>query len=86
MDLIRSTTKQHLDGDCADYDVAYWTKIDKLRNYLGRNTLTEPCLLARIINSLDAGDYQTASDLQIEMTEKVEQLSHLYMMYKRNLF
>lgn len=86
MDLIRTMTKQHVDGDCADYDVAYWTKIDKLRNYLGRNTLTEPCLLARIINSLDAGDYQTASDLQIEMNEKVEELSYLHMMYKRNLF
>lgn len=86
MDLIRTMTKQHVDGDCADYDVAYWTKIDKLRNYLGRNTLTEPCLLARIINSLDAGDYQKASDLQIEMDEKVEELTYLYMMYKRNLF
>lgn len=86
MELIRSTVKQHLDGDCADYDVAYWSKIDKLRNYLGRNTLTEPCLLARIINALDAREYQKASDLQIEMTEKVEELTYLYMMYKRNLF
>lgn len=86
MDQIRAATKRHVDGDCADYDVAYWAKIDKLRNNLGKNTLMEPCLLARIINALDAGEYQTASDLQIEMTEKMEELNHLYMMYKRNLF
>ena len=86
MDMIRSMTKKHIDGDCADYDVAYWTKIDKLRNSLGKNTLMEPCLLCKIINALDAGDYQTASDLQVEMTEKVEELNYLYMMYKRNLF
>ena len=86
MDLIRSTVKLHIDGDCADYDVAYWSRIDKLRNYLGKNTLAEPCLLARIITALDSGDYQTASDLQIEMNDKVEELNYLYMMYKRNLF
>lgn len=86
MDLIRNTIKLHVDGDCADYDVAYWSRIDKLRNYLGKNTLAEPCLLARIINALDSGDYQTASDLQVEMNDKVEELNNLYIMYKRNLF
>jgi glutamine synthetase len=86
MEQIRAATKKHVDGECADYDVAYWAKIEKLRNSLGKNTLMEPCLLARIINALDSGDYQTASDLQVEMTEKMEELNHLYMMYKRNLF
>ena len=86
MDVIRDAVRLHVDGDCADYDVAYWAKIDKLRNALGRNTLQEPCLLAKIINALEAGEYETASNLQIEMNEKVEELNHLYYMYKRNLF
>lgn len=86
MDVIREAVRLHVDGDCADYDVAYWAKIDKLRNMLGRNTLQEPCLLARIVNALEAGEYETASNLQIEMNEKVEELNHLYYMYKRNLF
>ena len=86
MDVIREAVRLHVDGDCADYDVAYWAKIDKLRNALGRNTLQEPCLLAKIINALDAGEYEIASNLQIEMNEKVEELNHLYYMYKRNLF
>ena len=86
MEIIRNAVKLHVDGDCADYDVAYWAKIDKLRTALGRNTLQEPCLLARIINALESGEYETASTLQIEMNEKVEELNHLYYMYKRNLF
>lgn len=86
MDLIRDAVKAHVDGECADYDVAYWAKIDKLRNTLGRNTLQEPCLLARIVNALESHEYETASALQVEMNEKVEELSSLYYMYKRNLF
>lgn len=86
MDIIRNAVKLHVDGDCADYDVAYWAKIDKLRNALGRNTLQEPCLLARIVNALESCEFETASNLQIEMNEKIEELNHLYYMYKRNLF
>ena len=86
MEIIRHAVKLHVDGECADYDVAYWAKIDKLRNALGRNSLQERCLLARIIDALESGEYQTASELQIEMNEKVEELNHLYYIYKRNLF
>ncbi len=85
-DLIRSMVKLHDDSACSDYDVAYWSRIDKLRNELGKNTLVEPCLLSRIINALDVGDFQTASDLQIEMNDKIEELTGLYVLYKKNLF
>lgn len=86
MNTIRNTVKIHNDGDCVDYDVAYWGKINKLRYNLGRNTLGEQCLLSRIVNSLDAGSYNAASDLQVEMEKKVEELIELYSKYKRNLF
>ncbi|MEG0391487.1 MAG: glutamine synthetase, partial [Anaerovoracaceae bacterium] len=86
MDLIRRTTKRHKDGESVDYDVAYWSKIDKLRNALGRDTLNEKCLLTRIVTALDEEDYQTASDLQIKMQGMVEELTKLYTTYKKNLF
>ena len=44
------------------------------------------CLLTRIVRALDNGDYQTASDLQLEMQDKVKQLTDLYIIYKKNLF
>lgn len=86
MDLIRACSKVHDDLDCVDYDRHYWEKIQRLRNQMGRDTLDELCLLTRINRALDAKDYQTASDLQIEMQERVSELTDLYITYKKNLF
>ncbi len=86
MDLLRACVKAHSDIDCVDYDRHYWEKIQRLRNQLGRDTLDEPCLLTRVKIALDDGDYQLASDLQIEMQAKVEELTRLYIIYKKNLF
>ena len=53
---------------------------------MGRNTLSSRCLLARIVDALQEEDYDTASDLQVEMKEKVEELRRLYKIYNTNLF
>ena len=86
MDFVRACSKAHDDMDCVDYDRHYWEKIQRLRNQLGRDTLDEMCLLTRIKKALDRGDYDQASDMQIEMQAKVEELMNLYIIYKKNLF
>ena len=86
MEFVRSCSKAHDDMDCVDYDRHYWEKIQRLRNYLGRDTLDKYCLLTRIKQALDNGDYDEASDMQIEMQETVEELTRLYIIYKKNLF
>lgn len=86
MELIRQCMKCHDDNDCVDYDWSYWGKINAIRNYLGRDTMDEQCLLTKIVRALDRGDYQNASDMQIEMQEKVKELTDLYIIYKKNLF
>lgn len=86
MDLIRQCQKCHDDNDCVDYDWSYWGKINAIRNYLGRDTMDEQCLLTKIVRALDAGKYQEASDMQIEMQKKVNELTDLYIIYKKNLF
>lgn len=86
MDLIRKSRKLHDERHCVDYDVAYWTRIDRLRNELGRDTLSEQCLLTQIVRALEQGDYDTASQKQIEAQGKVEELTKLYTIYKKNLF
>ena len=86
MDLIRQCMKCHDDNDCVDYDWSYWGKINAIRNYLGRDTMDEQCLLTKVVRALDAGEYQKASDMQIEMQEKVTELTDLYIIYKKNLF
>lgn len=86
MDFVRACCKAHEDTDCVDYDRHYWERIQRLRNYLGRDTLDRYCLLTRIKQALDSGNYDDASDMQIEMQEKVEELTELYVIYKKNLF
>lgn len=86
MDLLRACCKIHDDEDCVDYDRYYWERIQTLRDSLGRDTLEAKCLLTKIKVALDEGDYDTASDLQIEMQEKVEELTELYIIYRKNLF
>ncbi len=86
MDTLRETVKMHTELDSVDYDVAYWSKIDGLRVELGRDTLSTQCLLTRIVHALANREYEKASELQIEMQEKVETLAALYVTYKKNLF
>ena len=86
MDLLRSCSKAHDDLDCVDYDRHFWEKIQRLRKYIGKDTLDEKCLLTKIVRALDEEDYDRASELQIEMQSKVEELRDLYIIYKKNLF
>ena len=86
MDFVRECCKAHDDLDCVDYDRYYWGKIQRLRNELGRDTLDEFCLLTRIKRALDRGEYDQASAMQIEMQQKVIELTDLYITYKKNLF
>ena len=86
MDLLRHCRKMHKEEDCVDYDRHYWGKFVRVRNYIGKNTLEDICLLTQILDALEAGDYAKASDLQIEMQEKVEEMRDLYVKYRKNLF
>ena len=86
MDLLRECKRIHKDEESVDYDRHYWGKVLRLRNELGKNSLDETCILTRIIDALKAKDYGAASELQIEMQDKLEELVDLYIVYKKNLF
>lgn len=86
MNLVRSTYKCHDEADSVDYDHEYWAKIDKIRNDLGRDTLSDLCLLSQIVRALEKKNYKVASNLQVEMQQQVEELVSLYSTYKKNLF
>lgn len=85
MDLVRECKKCHEDEDCVNLDLVNWGKIQELRTYLGQDTLEQDCLLTRIKKALDNESYQLASDLQVEMQDRVEQLVNVYIQYKKNL-
>ncbi|MCL1982878.1 MAG: glutamine synthetase [Clostridiales bacterium] len=86
MDFVRECRKLHTDGECTDFDIENWEKIQRLRRYLGQDTIVDKSLLTRIKTALDENNYALASQLQIEMYEKVNELSDIYFLsYKKNL-
>lgn len=85
MDELRKMKKLHSQGEGNDYDDMLWSEVNTLRKEIGKSTLKESCLLTQITDALDSEDYDRASDLQIEMQQKMEVLSALYGKYKKNL-
>ena len=68
-----------------DQDSYNWTKINALRNYLAKDSIDEKSLFTLLINALNEGDYATASGLQVEMYDKIEELKALYDAYVKNM-
>ena len=85
MEELRKMKRLHEPGEGNDYDDMMWSEVNELRKEIGKSTLKNPCLLTKIKDALDSEDYDKASDLQIEMQQKMEELSTLYGKYKRNL-
>ena len=86
MDVIRDTVKLHDDQAAEDVDILNWKRVDALRRELGKNTMEYTCLLKRIGLALDEDRYDEASDMQLELQQKMAELSSLYSTYKKNLF
>jgi len=86
MELVRECRKCHNPEDSTDLDDKNWQEIQLMRTYLAKDSIREKSLLTRIKNALDEGDYQLASDLQLEMQEKEQALIDAYITYKKNLF
>lgn len=85
MDRVRECVKLHGE-DATDYDLANWEKINEMKYYIAKDSLEKKSLLTRAREALEAGDYSLASDLQIELQRKLEELQKIYAIYKRNLF
>ena len=85
MDVIRSCVKVHPDNDFSDLDIRSWLQIDRMRHRIGKDTLSEKCLLSQAKDALDEEDFQKASQLQKEIQQQVKTLVDLYIRYKKNI-
>lgn len=81
---IRSFKKLH-SCDALDLDVSNWMEIDNLRKYIMKDSYTSKSLFSRIRHALLSKDYALASDLYIELEEKMSKLRNLYSNYTKNL-
>ena len=85
MTFVRECKKLHGE-DATDYDLENWAEVDRMRHYIAKDSLHDKSLLTRAREALDNGEYDLASELQVELSQKIEQLRKLYLTYKRNLF
>ncbi len=76
----------HEEGDTNPLEVERWTVINALRTELGRDTEKSLSIFSKIKKALASNDYDTASDLMVEMNAKMEQLLDLYYEYSHNAF
>lgn len=86
MDMVRECKKLHVEVESTDLDMLNWKTIHKLRVDLGQDTISSKCLLTRIKMALDQEDFESASNMQLEMQEKTQELGEVYVEYKKNLF
>jgi len=82
---IRNAKMLHSIDKALDIDVANWMKIDNLRHELLKDSYEKKSLFTQIKEAIDAEDYGTASDLQIDIEKKMFDLRNLYSNYKKNL-
>lgn len=62
-----------------------WEEINKKRIELGKDTQREKSICTQLKEALENGNYDRASDLQIEMARKVESLEDAYRVYAENI-
>nr|WP_312578420.1 glutamine synthetase [Sedimentibacter sp.] len=85
--LLKTFVKLHSEQDHAtDLDVVTWEKIVYLKIKLMKDSMTKKCIFTKIKTALEEGDYETASDLQKLMNEKMTEIRALYIEYKKNIF
>lgn len=68
-----------------DLDHKLWEEINALRIYIAKDTIMSKSLFGRIRDAVAGGRYDEASDLQIEMAQKIDELKILYHQYKCNI-
>lgn len=83
-DIVRKL--KEIDADfVTDQDAYNWNKINSIRIYLAKDSIDEKSLFTLLINALNEEDYATASGLQVEMYNKMEELKSLYDSYVKNM-
>ncbi|NLJ58734.1 MAG: glutamine synthetase [Tissierellia bacterium] len=85
--ILKTFVKLHSEHDHAtDLDVVNWERIVYLKMKLMKDSMTKKCIFTKIKNAISEGKYDIASDLQIQMNEKMSEVRTLYIEYKNNIF
>ena len=86
VDIIRDCKKIHTPDNMDALDELHWNNIETLKKYLMKNTMTKKSVFTQIKEALENGDYETSSNLQLEMNSKMKELQDRYIHYKKNIY
>ena len=82
---VHEMKKAHVSGMCTDLDEQRWAEINQLRKDMIQDGVNRKCFLSRLEDALVAGDYDTASDMQLAAQASIEKLEALYRTYRKNI-
>lgn len=85
LDVVCESVKLHNAENGSDLDDKRWSEINALRVYLAKDSNAQKSLFTRLKEALTDSDHATASALQVEMAEKMDQLKDDYAAYKKNI-
>ena len=85
LDAVRNMVAIHTDSRNSVDDKRF-AEVNDLRFYLAKDSDDRKYLFTRLTEALNAGEYDLASKLQIEMNDKMEELEAKYANYAKNIF
>ncbi len=85
LEIVRNMVAIHTDSRNSIDDKRF-AEVNDLRFYLAKDSDDRKSLFTRIVDALRSSDYDTASELQIEMNDKMEELEDKYANYSKNIF
>ena len=85
LDIVKDTQMLHEADSASDLDLTNWDKINTIRVYLAKDCMLQKSLFTRIKEAIQNNDFDTASEMQIEMSDKMGELQTLYREYKKNM-
>lgn len=82
---IREYKPIHIPEKALDNDLSAWTKINEIRKNLAKDSTHFECLFTRIKKAVKEENYKEASNLSVELEEKIETLRKMYYDYTKNI-
>ena len=86
MDRLRGYVKLHTKENMDALDEVNWNAISELKIKIMKDTLTSKCSFTKIIEAIENEDYESVSNLQIELSNDMKILQSLYVNYSKNIF
>lgn len=83
--IIRSIVKIH-GANATDLDVVNWGKILALKVELMKDSLEKKSIFTRIKEAIINDDFESASEQEIGMNNKMTEIREAYAIYMRNIF